>query len=291
MVSSSTTMNCVSSGNLQSSSNPTKVKKKTVCLFHSNPRPVGQSRVGGSAPGGSGCGEGLLGAHWGAQCCVSHPRAVIPPPPPNRQQQLCLLLRFPGAGYASGLGSRANCSRKKSSRGSGGKSCYRRCWRARLRQVGPEQSRAAGCALIRCRVLLPRPRETEALRREAMETARLRASGNWATSARGTERRQVRLALLCARGHGGIALLCWKHGIPRSPRSPRLLPSRWGAAARRLRPPHAKVTLQVGRGRERCCQIRPFVGERAAVRPQSHLPGRGSLRPLLFAKKCPPRGP
>lgn len=83
MVSSSTTMNCVSSGNLQSSSNPTKVKKKTVCLFHSNPRPVGQSRVGGSAPGGSGCGEGLLGAHWGAQCCVSHPRAVIPPPPPQ----------------------------------------------------------------------------------------------------------------------------------------------------------------------------------------------------------------
>lgn len=82
MVSSSTTMNCVSSGNLQSSSNPTKVKKKTVCLFHRNPRPVGQSRVGGSAPGGSGCGEGLLGAHWGAQCCVSHPRAVIPPPQP-----------------------------------------------------------------------------------------------------------------------------------------------------------------------------------------------------------------
>lgn len=155
------------------------------------------------------------GARWGERRRVSRTTAV-----PPRAAAAALPFDSPAPVTQAARGAAQIAAGRKSSRGSGGKSRYRRCWRARPRQVGPEQSRAAGCALIRCRVLLPRPRETEALRREAMETARLRASGNWATCARGTERGQVRLALLCARGHGGVALLCWKRGGPAAPAAP-----------------------------------------------------------------------
>lgn len=86
-----------------------------------------------------------LGLFCSASPCPAQLRPPLCPCRGSCGQQPCLLLCFPSAGYASGFGSYTNYSRKKSSRGSGGKKILSRLASEPGRwQVGPEESCAAG---------------------------------------------------------------------------------------------------------------------------------------------------